>query len=160
MRNIVITNPKSGSVFNEMDRILDSMFDNSHSFGRIGSLTTRHPAVDIKETETGYTMEVELPGLIQEDVEITIEDGVLHLSEKEKSQNPEAEDREKEQKPEDSSKRYLLRERNHRRINRSFVLPKDVDREAVQARFNNGLLILSLPKQEKALPRKINISAE
>ncbi|KGE71735.1 hypothetical protein DC28_10865 [Spirochaeta lutea] len=147
-------------MFNEMDRILDSMFDNSHSFGRVGSLTTRHPSVDIRENEAGYILEAELPGLTQEDIDITLEDGVLHLSQSSKGSGDSNAGETEQQEQTKPAERYLLRERNRAEINRSFVLPKDVDQAKVQARFAHGLLILELPKQEKALPKKISISAE
>ena len=148
---MVVRTRRPVSMFDEMDRMLDSMFDNAHSFGKIGSLSTRNPAVDVTEHETLYRIEAELPGLDESLVDIKVEDGVLTLSTPEKilDANLKAEDSEQP--------RYLIRERRSVHFNRSFVLPKDVDREGITAHFSKGLLTLTLPKQEKALPRKIEI---
>ena len=149
MANIFVQGRRPASVFDEMDRIMDSMFDNSHGFSRIGSLSNRNPAVDVLETPQDYSLEAELPGLEQNQVEIKVEDGVLHISsiESETTQKVETENEPK----------YLVRERRNKVFSRSFVLPKDVDAEKISAKFANGLLVLTLPKLEKAQPRKIAI---
>jgi HSP20 family protein len=123
----------------DWDRVLDGFFDDTPVWN------TRNPAVDVRETDQGYLMEAELPGLSDKDIELNIEDNILTLS-----------SREAESK-EEKKNGYLIRERRQAEFCRTFVLPKDVEREKIKAEFKNGLLTVSLPKREEAKPRKIDV---
>jgi HSP20 family protein len=106
---------------------------------------TRTPAVDVREQENEYLMEAELPGLIEKDIELNVEDNILTLSSK------------KEESKEETKNGYLIRERRNHEFARTFVLPKDVDREKIKAEFKNGLLVVTIPKKPEAKPRKIDV---
>jgi HSP20 family protein len=123
----------------DWSRMLDNFFDDTPVWN------ARVPSVDVRESEDGYLMEAELPGLTEEDVELKIEDNILTLS-----------SRKAESKEEDKNG-YLIRERRSAEFCRTFVLPKDVDRENIQAEFKNGLLAVSIPKAPEAKPRKIDV---
>ena len=103
------------------------------------------PAVDVKETQDALQFHVELPGLKKEDVEITIENNVLTIAGERKF--------EKETKDEN----YHRLERSYGAFSRSFTLPTGVRSEQVEAKFENGVLAVTLPKQEESKPRKISI---
>ncbi|MEM9293283.1 MAG: Hsp20/alpha crystallin family protein [Acidobacteriota bacterium] len=103
------------------------------------------PAVDIKETADFVSLAVELPGLTKEDVEVSIENQTLTLSGERKF--------EKDVKEES----YHRVERSYGRFSRSFTLPRDVRSEEIEARFQNGLLEITLPKVEEAKARRIDI---
>jgi HSP20 family protein len=107
----------------------------------------RTPAVDVREQENEYLMEVELPGLTENDIELNVEDNILTLSSK------------KEESKEEKKNGYLIRERCNTEFARTFVLPKDVDREKVKAEFKNGLLVVNIPKKPEAKPRKIDVKS-
>ena len=121
------------------DSVLDRFFDDSPlDLGR-------SPAVDVREGEKEYTMEVELPGLTEKDLEVNVENNLLTLSSK------------KEEDRKEEKKNYLVRERRSFEFKRSFSLPEDVQRDGINAEFKNGLLTLTLPKSPEAQPRKIEV---
>jgi HSP20 family protein len=107
----------------------------------------RTPAVDVREQENEYLMEAELPGLTENDIELNVEDNILTLSSK------------KEESKEENKNGYLIRERCNSEFARTFVLPKDVDREKVKAEFKNGLLVVNIPKKPEGKPRKIDVKS-
>lgn len=117
------------------DDILDGGFTDS----------TALPAVDVRETEDSYLMEVELPGLTEKDVDVKLENNLLTVSSK------------KEEKKEEKKNGYVLRERKSRAFARSFVLPDEVDREKISAEFKNGVLSLAFPKAPAAKPKIIPV---
>ena len=108
---------------------------------------TRTPAVDVREQEDEYLMEAELPGLAEKDIELNVEDNILTLSSK------------KEESKEEKKNGYLIRERHNYEFARTFVLPKDVDREKIKAEFKNGVLVVSIQKKPEAKPRKIDVKS-
>ncbi len=123
----------------DMMRSFDSM---AHRvFGSAGINLSSFPTVDVREESDQYVIEVELPGFTQTDVDIQVKDSVLSIA---SIDAPEDEDNE------DGPRR-------RRTFNRRFSLPKDVNRDAIEAAFTNGLLIIRLNKQPEAQPRKIEI---
>jgi len=123
----------------DWSRMLDSFFVNAPVWN------TQTPAVDVKEEEKRYLMEVELPGLTDKDIELKVEDNILTLSSK------------KEESKEQKKDGYLLRERHSAEFCRTFVLPQDADRAELKAEFKNGLLVVDIPKKPEAQPRKIDV---
>lgn len=112
---------------------------------------SRAPAVDIREEDDRYLLEAEMSGLTQSDFDVQVHDNLLTVSST-KNENV--------GNPENGPKRYLLRERKNVPFSRSFVLPKDVDRDRIEAEFRNGLLTLTLHKAAKMQPRSIEIKAK
>ncbi len=104
------------------------------------------PAVDVVEQEDQILLRAELPGLTDGDVEITLEDGKLTLK-GEKQFNDEA-----------SDGHYRRIESGYGSFSRTFNLPTTVDQERIDARFTDGLLVVSLPKAEQAKPKKIAVT--
>ena len=105
------------------------------------------PAVDVRETDAEYLMEVELPGLTEKDVEVKLENSLLTISST------------KDEKKEEKKNGYVLRERRSAHFSRSFVLPEGVDAEKIAAEFKNGILKLSFPKVPAAKPKTIEVKA-
>ena len=142
MTYLVKRNPfNSLNLYNDFDRALSSIFDD------LPEWNTTFPAVDIREEEKGYVLEAELPGLSEKDVEVKVEDNLLSLSSVKKE--------EKEEK----KGGFIMKERRERSFSRSFLLPKDSDKEKIEAHFSNGLLRLSIPKQPKEEPKTIKIKS-
>lgn len=104
------------------------------------------PAVDIAEDENELTLTADLPGVKMEDLDIKIEDGVLTLTGTRKFEN------------EEKKGGYHRIERAYGTFRRAFSLPDTVDADKVGARFDNGVLKVSLPKKEVAKPRTIKVS--
>lgn len=127
-------------------RDIDRVFD--RFFGQTGGMTgSWAPVVDVRETKDAIEVVAELPGLRLDDVEVSIENNVLTVSGEKKQGvtegSPEAE--------------YHLIERRCGRFERRFTLPRTVDAEKIGARFEHGLLTVTLPKAEASKPRRVEI---
>lgn len=105
------------------------------------------PAADIEEYVDRFELFVDLPGVPAEDVEITLEAGVLTLAGERSSFRS------------GESVLHARRERRTGRFYRRFILPDTVDAERVQARERDGILAVTIPKHAKAQPRKIQVAA-
>ena len=125
-------------------REIDRLFEDT--FGREGGSFT--PAVDIKENENEIRLELELPGLKPEQVEIIAENGVLTVRGEKQSERKEGEDN-----------RYQVVERSYGTFVRTFQLPPGVDEDQIKAEFENGVLSLSIPKAALPQPKRIRIGA-
>ncbi len=109
------------------------------------------PAINVKETDKAYTVEVAAPGLKKEDFEINIDnDGNLHIKMESKG----------EKKDENKHEHYLRREFAYSKYEQTLLLPDDVDKDKVSAKAGDGVLTIDLPKVEKAAgkpARKIEV---
>lgn len=123
----------------------DRLFD--WALGSAPSLSGWTPAVDVRETGDEYLVIAELPGMSPDNVEVTVENGVLSISGEKKEEFEEGDKR---------SDRHVY-ERRYGRFQRNFSLPRSVDADGVKAEFENGLLRVTLPKAAVAKPRKIKI---
>ncbi len=145
MTTLTTYRPRRVNLFDEMDRMMESMMESGTKTG-----SSRYPAVDVIEKEGGFELTVELPGYGKDDVEIKVDNNLLTIS---AAEIKEAE----EKKEEKETINYIMHERSGRSFIRTFVLPKDVDKENIEASFENGLLELVIPKVPKAEPKKIDI---
>lgn len=105
------------------------------------------PAVNTKETESGYEIEVAAPGMDKGDFVVNLEDNVLTVSsEKQTSKNEEDDG-------------YTLKEFSYNSFSRSFTLPDSADGEKISAKYENGILKLELPKikDAKKSPKMIEV---
>ena len=100
------------------------------------------------DDEKAYRLTAELPGLDEKDVEINIADGVLSIS------------GEKKEEEERKEKGFLLSERRYGSFQRQVSLPVDVDPEGIKAQFRDGVLTVTLAKDEKAAARTRKIAIE
>ena len=139
--NLVRYNPNSLGLLDNVSGWIDDFFT-TPTFGR-----NAVPAVDVRETESEFLMEVELPGLTEKDVEVKLENTLLTISST------------KDEKKEEKKNGYVMRERRSTQFSRSFVLPEDVDREKIAAEFKNGVLQLTFPKVPAAKPKTIEVKA-
>lgn len=103
------------------------------------------PAVDVHEEPSRFVLRSDLPGINPEDVELTIDQGVLTIKG----------ERSAEHKTENGNYRHV--ERRYGAFQRSFKLPETADPDGVEASYNQGVLEISLAKKEQAQPRKIRI---
>jgi HSP20 family protein len=137
--NLIRYNPKALDLLN-VDRFFDDLLDSSF-FGSSASI----PAVDVRETEEAFLMDIDLPGLTEKDVDVKLDNNLLTVSSK------------KEEKKEQKANGYILKERRASEFRRSFVIPEEVDREKISAAFTNGVLSMSFPKVPAAKPRTIEV---
>jgi len=103
------------------------------------------PAVDITEQEDRLLLRAELPGLSREDVEVEVSDNILILRGEKKEEHEEKEEG-----------RYLY-ERQYGRFSRSFPLPRTVDPDRIDARFERGVLTVEMPKSEEKKGRRVEV---
>ena len=96
------------------------------------------PRVDIAESDTAYEITAEVAGLDQQDIEVSIDNGILSLK------------GEKSAVQEQQEKNYYRKERVYGSFERSFRLPEEVEVDKVEAEFKNGVLSVGLPKSENA----------
>jgi HSP20 family protein len=105
------------------------------------------PAVNITENDKAYNIEVAAPGLAKNDFNVNLEENVLTISS------------EKEEKNEEKNDNYVRREFSYNNFRRSFVLPESVNAEKIEASHKDGILNISIPKEEvKKLTKSIKIS--
>ena len=102
--------------------------------------------VDVKETDGGYTVHAEVPGVPKEDIHVSIEGNVVSLR---------AEVRQHDQKTE--GEKVLRSERYFGSVARSFQLPVDVDAAQAKAKYDNGVLTLTLPKKQGGNAQRLSI---
>jgi HSP20 family protein len=140
--NLIRYNPTTLGLADNVSRWFDDMFVDFPTWE-----SSRAPAVDVRETESDYLMEVDLPGRTEKDIEVKLDNNLLTISSR------------KQEKAEEKKNGYLMRERRETSFSRSFVLPDEVDREKIGAEFRNGVLHLSFPKVPAAKPKTIEVKA-
>lgn len=113
-----------------------SDFFNKDRFFDSDLLQKSVPAVNIKENDTNYEIELAAPGMEKKDFDITVDQGVLTISS------------EKEEKKQE----YTRKEFSYTSFSRSFVLPDNVDEETIKANYENGILRLSVAKTNPVSP--------
>ncbi len=129
----------------DWNRLFDEAFG---LFGNGLTWTAWTPAADLYETPDEFVLEMGLPGFDHDNIELTVERGILTVS----GQRP--------RKEEDENLTYHVREHTYDRFTRSFALPASVNADDVKAEFDNGMLIVRLPKLAEARPRRIQIAAK
>ena len=140
------------SLFNPSfaDSILDTLHRDTPHFGVFSPLTqSAVPAVDVRESASSYTMDIDLPGYTEKDVNIHLKDRELTIA------SAHEDTKEKEEKT--NGEQFLIRERTQSRFVRRFTLPEDIDQEKVEASFKNGVLTVTIPRKEIAPRRQIAI---
>lgn len=107
------------------------------------------PAVDVVESEKGYEITAELPGMDEKSIEIKVADGSLTIK------------GEKQEEKEEKKKDYYLHERHFGSFERSFDVPEAVDSDKIEASFKKGVLTVTLPKKPEAQKpaKKIEVKA-
>jgi len=145
---------RNGSLLNQLPVLFDD-FINRDTFNwglsNFSNTNTSIPAVNIKETADSYSVEVAAPGMLKKDFKVELEGNLLTISSERN-----------EEKEETTDERFVRREFSYQAFQRSFTLHKEVvDVEKIQARYEDGVLRLLIPKKEEAkqkAPRLIQIN--
>ena len=122
------------AVFEDFFRPFNQWFDDSGIVRRIANV----PAVNIKDFGDHYTVLLAAPGLKKEDFHIDVDNNVLTISS------------EKKEEKEEKENNFTRREYSYTSFTRSFTLPEDVKQDAIEARYENGELQVSIPRKEEA----------
>jgi HSP20 family protein len=130
------------SIQSEVNRLFNTFFDTPVT------ATERRwvPAMDLVESEDHFVLRADLPGLTQDDVNVELEDNVLTVSGERKAEH------------EERKEGYHRVERAYGRFSRSLTLPDGIDPESVEARFENGVLEVRVPKPEQRKPQRVAIN--
>jgi len=121
------------SLFDDFFKPWNEWFDNGSNLAR---RTSTVPAVNVTENEKNYLISVAAPGLQKKDFRIEVDGNMLTIS------------AENEERKEEKEGRFTRQEYNYTSFARSFSLPEDVNRDAIEARYDNGELHLTLPRKE------------
>ena len=133
------------NLHNEMGRVFGDLFA-PHEGGTETEETSWIPTVDISETGNGYEIRADLPGVSEDDVNVSVTDNVLTVR------------GEKRQEEETESKNYHRVERRYGSFQRRFTLPRHIETDAIKAEFKDGVLTLGIPKAEASKPTEIPIT--
>lgn len=133
----------------------DDVFDSMSAFNRRNPLYGKHGKnmmkTDVRETDNSYELDVDLPGFKKDEVKVDLKNGYLTISAAKSL----------DKKGEKKYERYIRRERYSGQMARSFYVGEDVESKDVSAKFEDGILKISLPKaQQKNLPPSGSISIE
>lgn len=105
------------------------------------------PAMDIRETDEAYIVEADVPGIKKDDIQIEVNNDVLTIKGERKEEHEEKE------------KDYHRMERQYGSFRRSISIPGGIKHDAVEAKFDDGVLRVTLPKREDTKPRRIEVKA-
>jgi HSP20 family protein len=132
-------------LFNQLNDEMNHYFSMTRE-GAANQERAWQPAVDIREQDNSYQITADVPGLNSKDIDVALEDGVLSIK-GERSTETEA-----------SEAGYRRRERTHGAFMRQFTLPDTVDANSISATARDGVLEVTIPKQEKPAAKKISVS--
>ena len=133
------------NLHNQMEKVFSDLFA-SHDGETDIEETSWIPTVDISETENGFEIRAELPGVSKKDVNVSVTDNLLTIK------------GEKHQEEETDGKDYHRVERRYGSFQRSFTLPRHIETDAIKAEFKDGVLTLGIPKTEAAKPTEVPIT--
>jgi HSP20 family protein len=122
------------SLFNDFFRPWNEWFDN----GNLMSRTMNMPAVNITEEKNEYKVSLAVPGMKKDDFKIDIDGNMLTIS------------NEKEETREEKEKKFTRKEYNYSSFSRTFTLPEEINKEKIEAKYEEGVLKILLPRKEEA----------
>jgi len=137
-----------------MNELFDSLFGTLMDSAATGTTYSymNAPRVDVIEGDNNYTLEMELPGRSENDVNIELHHDNLTIASK-------TEDKKEKEDKNKKNEKFLLRERRSYDFSRRFTLPQDVDQDSIKANFKNGILTINMQKKAKVAPKTIAIEA-
>ena len=127
--------------------VFADFFDSFFNPDLLPSTDILSPAVDIEEDKEKYVVKADIPGMKQDQIKIEVDDGILKISGERKSEKTE----------EDKEKKYHYYERSFGSFERRFVLPPNVDEDKIDAKYENGVLEIKIPKTESKKSKEIKI---
>ena len=140
-------NRRGGLTGPTFDDFVERFFYGWPSFEKAGDVAWA-PRADIHDSEKEVAIDVEIPGILKENIKVEVKNGLLTVTGERKQER-------KTETPEGSRI-----ERHYGKFERSFLLPETVDEEKIVAGYTNGVLTLTLPKTEKAVPREVTVAVK
>jgi len=139
------------NALSDFDRYFESFFGDS-IMAPAARMLNRMPAVDVRETENAYVLDMELAGYDEKNIEVNVDGTSLTIASKQ-------EEAREDKKGGENEGTFILRERRVSSFSRSFKLPENANPEAVNANFKNGILSLEIKKRAEAQKKTIQINA-
>lgn len=136
-----LTNSRYPKSFENVQREMDTLFD--QFFGGRSTTQAWYAPASLWEDEERFHIELEVPGVEHENVDLTFEKGVLRIT--------------AERKPAEEKRKYWHQERRFGRLERFVTLPETVDPESIEAELKSGVLHVTLAKKPESQPKKINV---
>ena len=136
---------KPANLFNQFNDEMNRHFSMTRE-GAANQEREWQPAVDIREEEARYLITADIPGVNSKDIDVTLEDGVLSIK------------GERSTETDVSEAGYRRRERTHGTFMRQFTLPDTVNANGISATAKDGVLEVTIPKQDKPAAKKITVS--
>ena len=134
------------SLFDHFNDELNRFFTNTTPAPRANIEREWLPAVDVREEDDRFLLVADIPGVKREDVDVTLEDGVLTIRGVRQNES------------EETREGFHRKERVHGKFIRQFTLPDTVNADNISANVSEGVLEIGIPKQAKPEPRKISIN--
>jgi len=122
------------SVFNDFFKPWNEWFDKDDMWGRMANV----PAVNITEQKDMYGVELAVPGMKKDDFRIDVDGNMLTISS------------EKEETKEEKDKKFTRKEYSYSSFSRTFTLPEEINKEMIEAKYEDGVLKIALPRKEEA----------
>jgi HSP20 family protein len=151
--NLPVSTFRPNAVEDQFSRLIENMFEDffapftpSSSLSRRGAEGITSPRLNVAETDKSFEVEAEMPGVKKEDIKVAIDNQRVTIEGEAKRESAEKE-----------GENIVYAERTTRKFSRSFMLPSEVDDANAQARLENGILMLSLPKKAGTQAKQITI---
>jgi HSP20 family protein len=144
---MAITRYEPWNILTQLQKELERAYEGDNAAGRIATAEWA-PAVDIKEESERFVIHADIPGVKPEDIDVSMEDGVLTIK------------GEKKTEAKTEKENYKRVERTYGSFYRRFSLPDTADSEAISAKSKHGVLEIVIPKREAVKPKKISVAAE
>jgi HSP20 family protein len=135
---------KRNELFPTWSRFFNDFFDKDlldWSDKHFSNTNTTLPAVNIKESENSFEVEMAVPGMKKEDFKINLDNNILCISSEKQFEN------------QTNEGKYSKKEFSYQSFSRSFTLPVSADENSIKAKYNNGILMIEIPKREEAKPK-------
>ncbi len=132
---------------NQFPSLFDRFFENDifdWTNNNYSATNTTLPSVNVKENAESYEVEVAAPGFNKEDFKVELNNNMLHISSEKKLENETKE-----------GERFTKKEFSYQSFSRSFSLPMTIENEKISAKYEKGILQISIPKKEEAKPKPV-----
>ena len=136
----------NSNYFPSFSSLFDDFFNTELGDWRRNNFSSENstlPKVNVKEDENGFTIEVAAPGMEKEDFNVQLNHNHLTISSEKRSENTE------------EAEKYTKKEFAYHSFQRSFSLPNSANGEKISAKYDKGILTLSIPKREEAKPKPV-----
>lgn len=133
---------------NGIDKLFEDFFSENSALAPFHGELAKMPAIEVKETDEAITVDAEMPGLKQEEIQVRVEEGVLTIS------------AERKQEKDEKMKNVQRSERYYGRLERRLALPASVEDAKAEAAYKDGVLHVTLPKKATAKPKTVNVKVK